>query len=293
MTIPEARKIIEDYYRKPSHTERDDFLLTEAYGYLIEEQHNPEDMMSLGGHYYEHRNFDLALKYYELAATYDYENAYECLGYVWYYGRTGERDFKKAYEYFSKAMEKGSPIAAYKIADMYKNGYYVEKDEAKYEQIIEDLYIKSKDMHPVFSCVTDIYTRLARIRRGQGRTEEAISLFMDAKCFLAEKLTYNKFFGDLNVMKWLIDDLYDLTDFDESSFDFYDLYYLLKSPHKITFRYKNKTHSLESVMEGGETVICFDGKWFAGMDDFFMKACLGDEPLTYIYDQLYDFEVTI
>ena len=158
MTIPEARKNIEDYYRKPNHTDREDFILTEAYGYLIEEEHNPEDMMSLGGYYYENRNFDLALKYYELAATYDYENAYECLGYVWYYGRTGERDFKKAYEYFSKAMEKGSPIATYKIADMYKNGYYVEKDEARYEQIIEELYIKSKDMHPVFSCVIDIYT---------------------------------------------------------------------------------------------------------------------------------------
>ena len=293
MTIKEAQKIISSLGGKNNLTDDEEFEYTEALSFLIQETADPRYMMELGGYYYGLRSFDLALKYYDMAAELGFEEANECLGYVWYYGRTGERDFKKAYEYFSKAMEKGSPIATYKIADMYKNGYYVEKDEARYEQIIEDLYIKSKDMHPVFSCVTDIYTRLARIRRGQGRTEEAISLFMDAKCFLAEKLTYNKFFGDLNVMKLLIDDLYDLTDFDESSFDFYDLYYLLKNPHKITFRYKSKTHSLESVMEGGKTVICFDGKWFTGRDDFFMKACLGDKPLTYIYDQLYDFEVTI
>lgn len=33
-----------------------------------------------------------------------------------------------------------------KVADMYRNGYYVEKDQQKYEQIIEDLYPKVKDM---------------------------------------------------------------------------------------------------------------------------------------------------
>ena len=49
-----------------------------------------------------------------MAATYDYDPAYEGLAYIWYYGRTGERDFKKAFEYFSKLMEKGDPVSTYK-----------------------------------------------------------------------------------------------------------------------------------------------------------------------------------
>ena len=28
-------------------------------------------------------------------------------------------------------MEKGDPVSTYKVADMYKNGYYVEKDQKK------------------------------------------------------------------------------------------------------------------------------------------------------------------
>lgn len=82
-----------------------------------------------------------------MAAEYDYDQAYECLGYIWYYGRTGKVDHKKAYEYFSKLMDKGNPVAAYKVADMYKNGYYVEKNQKKYEEIIEALYPKTEDMY--------------------------------------------------------------------------------------------------------------------------------------------------
>lgn len=67
----------------------------------------------------------------------DYDEAYECLGYIWYYGRTGERDYKKAFEYFSKMMDKGNLVAEYKVADMYKNGYYVDKDQNKYENMIK------------------------------------------------------------------------------------------------------------------------------------------------------------
>ena len=50
-------------------------------------------------------------------------------------------------------------------------------------------------------------------------------------------------------MKWLIDDLYELIEFDRDTFDFYDLYYLLKTPHKIRFFCRDKEMQLESSME--------------------------------------------
>ncbi len=291
LTVKEARKTVGEFYNNANPDETDVFLFTEALNFLIEEENNPQDMMELGGYYYEIKRFDLALKYYEMAAAFDYDPAYECLGYIWYYGRTGERDYKKAFEYFSKMMEKGNPVATYKVADMYKNGYFVKKDQDKYESIIEDLYPKVKRMRNVFDPVPEVYTRLAKIRVSQGRVDEAIDLYLYAKDFLAQRIRYNAFFGYLNIMKWLIDDLYELIPFDNDFFDFYDMYYLLKSPHKITFYYKDKACTLESVMEGEECAVCFNGKWFHNRDDYFKDAVIDNVKLVAVYDELYGFEV--
>ena len=294
MTVTEARKIIQEFddgRRKP--TDDDFFLFTEAMDFLINEEHNPRDMMYLGGVYYDMKNFDLALKYYEMAASMDYDEAYECLGYIWYYGRTGERDYKKAFEYFTKMMDKGNLVATYKVADMYKNGYYVDKNMDKYKAIIESLYSKVLDCSNVFEPVPEVFTRLAHIRMEEDRNEEAVELFLRAKDWLAQRIQYNAFFGNLNIMKWLIDDLYGLIEFDEDYFDFFDLYYLLKSPHKISFEYKEKIQNLESVMEGDECTVCFNGKWFRSRDDFFKDALIvgTNIKLTSVYRDLYAFEV--
>lgn len=292
MTVKEARKIVNDFSDNTRKVSEDEFFMfIEAMDFLINEEHHPEDMMYLGGVYYEMKRFDLALKYYEMAAAYDYDEAYECLGYIWYYGRTGERDYKKAFEYFSKMMDKGNLVATYKVADMYKNGYYVPKDMATYSKMIEELYPKVQNCRNVFDPVPEVYTRLAKIRTEQGKVEEAVNLYLYAKDFLAQRIRYNAFFGNLNIMKWLIDDLYELIEFDEECFDFYDMYFLLKTPHKISFDYDRKTHQLESSMEGGECVVCYDGKWFHSRDDFFKDALIGDNKLTSIYDDLYGFEV--
>ena len=291
MTVKEARKTAQSFFEKSNPSEEDVFLFTEAMSFLIEEEHRPQDMMELGGYYYEIKRFDLALKYYEMAASYDYEPAYECLGYIWYYGRTGEKDFKKAFEYFSKLKDKGDLVAAYKVADMYKNGYFVEKSKEKYEEIIEDLYPKVRNLRNVFDPVPEVFTRLAHIRIEQNRKDEAVELFLFAKDFLAQRIRYNAFFGNLNIMKWLIDDLYELIEFDEDYFDFFDLYYLLKTPHIVGFIYKNEQCTLESVMEGSECSVCFNGKWFRDRDDFFKKAVLNGEKLTSLYRDLYGFEV--
>ncbi|MCR5106934.1 MAG: hypothetical protein K6B28_02115 [Lachnospiraceae bacterium] len=291
MTEKEARKIVEEFDEDMVRSDEDVFMFTEAMDFLIDKEHRPEDMMYLGGYYYENKHFDLALKYYEMAAAYDYDPAYECLGYIWYYGRTGNRDFKKAFEYFSKLMDKGDPVSTYKVADMYRNGYYVEKDQKKYEEIIEELYPKVKDMNNLFDPVPEVFTRLARIRTEQGKTDEALDLYLYAKDFLAQRIRYNAFFGNLNIMKWLVDDMYELIEFDEEFFDFYDMYYLLKSPHKITFFYDEKKQSVESVMEGSECSVCFNGKWYKSRDDFFKEAAIGRTKLTALYDDIYGFEV--
>ncbi len=291
MTVKEAKIIVQAFDENKKPSEDEVFMFTEAMNFLVEELKDPADMMYLGGYYYEIKRFDLALKYYEMAAGFDYDPAYECLGYIWYYGRTGERDYKKAFEYFSKMMNKGNLVATYKVADMYKNGYYVDKNYDTYCKMIEELYPKVSKCKNLFDPVPEVYTRLARIRKEQGKEEEAANLYLFAKDFLAQRIRYNAFFGNLNIMKWLIDDLYEIIEFDEDYFDFYDLYYLLKTPHKITFMFEEQEMVVESVMEGEECTVCFNGKWYSSRDDFFKDAMINGTTATSIYDDLYDFEV--
>ena len=291
MTVKEARRIVREFDKRKKPSEDEIFMFTEAMDFLIKELNDPADMLYLGGYYYEQKRFDLALKYYEMAASFDYDPAYECLGYIWYYGRTGQRDYEKAFGYFSKLMEKGDLVATYKVADMYKNGYFVEKDYAKYCEIIEDLYPKVVNCRNLFDPVPEVFTRLARIRKEEGKLEDAANLYLRAKDFLAQRIRYNAFFGNLNIMKWLIDDLYEIIEFDEEFFDFYDLYYVLKSPHKVTFMYEEQVMNLDSVMEGSECTVCFNGKWFRSRDDFFKDAMVGGTTATTVYDDFYAFEV--
>ena len=291
MTIKEAKAIYDEYGYKSILTPDEEFMLTEALEYLIEETKDTRWMVELGGYYYEQKEFDLALKYYEMADTYGDPWAPEGLGYIWYYGRTGEKDYEKAFKYYSKAAGNGYLKSRIKVADMYKNGYGVEKNFDMYRQIIEDAYHLVEESEFPGDPKSEIYTRLARIRKDEGNIDEAVRLYLDVKPFQARRLSYNAFFGDLNIMKWLVEDLYTMIEPDMSDLDLYDLYHVLKKPTKIAFSYEGKEYIVESIEENGIVHIKFGDKWFEDVDDFFKKAAIDDERLPKIYYDLYAFKV--
>jgi len=291
MTIIEAKAICQDYYKLTNPDEEDRFLYEEALEYLITETKNPNYMVELGAMYYEQRRFDLALKYYEMAAEYNNLYAISDLGYIWYYGRTGEKDYRKAFYYFDRARQMGDTVAAYKVADMYKNGYYVEKDHGKYISIIEGLYPIVKDSVNLNAPLPEVFTRLATIRAEEGDTKEALRLYDLARDFLSQRIRMHPFFGDLNIMKWMIADIYQLRPFDQNMISLYDLYHLLESPVKVQFLYDDKMHEVEAVLEDETLAIRFDDRWYRTLDEFFQNAELDGEFLTTLYEELYDMEV--
>ena len=292
MNQDKAIKRLNELYKKSPLTEDEEFEYTEILAYLIEETKDTDYMVELGGFYYERRVFDKALKYYEMAYAYGNEWICEGLGYIWYYGRTGEVDYEKAFHYYSKAAELGNLRSRIKVADMYKNGYFVEKDYAKYTEIIEESKHLVENARYLNEPFPEIYTRLARIRKEQKRYEEAADLYLQAKNFLAERILYTHFFGDRNVMKWLTEDLYTIIPFNETDFDLFDLYYLLKTPVTVTFRYESRKYAVRSTETEEGTAVEFEGKWFRTIDDFFAKAVINGKVLTDYYRDLYAFEVT-
>lgn len=291
MNQNQAIKRLNELYKKSPLTEDEEFEYTEILAYLIEETKDTDYMVELGGFYYERRVFDKALKYYEMAYAYGNEWVSEGLGYIWYYGRTGEVDYEKAFHYYSKAAELGNLRSKIKVADMYKNGYFVEKDYAKYTEIIEKSKHLVENARYLNEPFPEIYTRLARIRKEQKRYEEAADLYLQAKNFLAERLLYTHFFGDRNVMKWLTEDLYTIIPFNEADFDLFDLYYLLKNPVTVTFRYESRKYTVRSTETEEGTAVEFAGRWFRTIDDFFAKAVIKGKVLTDYYRDLYAFEV--
>jgi len=299
MTTVEAREILERLERKSSLNEEEEFELIEALRYMIENTGESKYSERLGGIYYDKRMFDLALKYYELAEVQGSIWAWNGLGYIWYYGRTGAVDYEKAFRYFSKVKNYvGDEIgeftrieASFKIADMYKNGFFVEKSEEKYVEIIDGLYKQINDSD-AFLPIAEVYTRLASIRAKQGKTGEAIDLYFDARNDLIFRLKFNRFFGDLNRINWLVNDLYELIKFDKTDFDLYDLFYLLKDEHLVSFKYKRKTHEIESrKSEEGEMNIRFDDKWYRNLTDMFIRQDLGKESIEHEYSNLNDWRI--
>lgn len=177
----EAKNIIRNYYRNGSRAE-DEPLFLEACQFLLETAGDMDAADELGGHYYDEKDFRLALKYYTQAADHDVPHAWIGLGYIWYYGRLGTRDYEKAYHAFVRALEiltgksidqpdfwsadkkveLDSPMdydlyinAAYKLADMYHAGRCGKKDFARYSEIIFSLYVMMSD--PIYDMVPDYH----------------------------------------------------------------------------------------------------------------------------------------
>ena len=291
MTIAEARRIINEYEYKSVLTDDEEFLMLEAFEFMIEATKETEWMVRLGGYYYEKRNFDLALKYYEMADELGDEWAAEGLGYIWYYGRTGVKDYDKAFRYYHKAMENDNLQSLVKVADMYKNGYGVERNYDMYVELVETAYDYVKDVQFLGAPVAEVFTRLAKIRTEQGNTDEAIDLYVRAKDYLIRRISVNPFFGNLNIMQWLEEDLYELIDFDRADFDLYNLFVLMREPAKVAFMYDGAMFVVEAVREESGVSIRFGDNWYRDIAEFFAKATIAGERIPVLYRRLYNFKV--
>ena len=293
MTVEEARNLYERYKKEISwdnNHENEDALI-EVTEFLLNKTKDPWYSSDLGSFYYGRKQFDLAKKYYEMTYELGERDIACCLGYIWYYGRTGTVDYEKAFRYFSEAADLGNSEAKRKLADMYKNGYFVEKDYPKYCQMIEELYEDHRNDEYGFIELPDICTRLAKIRKEEGNTAEAVCLYQRAKELLPERMRYTEFFGDINVMEWLVNDLYQLIEPDYSDLDIFDLFYVMKTPAAAGFYWNQKRYVIRSMIENGEYAVKFNDRWYRSMNELFQKAELNGKPLYVRCNEIYNIKV--
>ena len=303
MTRQEAVNLITDYYYNDNPTEEDKFLFVEAQLFLIHTFHNPSDMHNLAWFYLEERRFDLEVRYLEMAAEYGYVPAIEELGYIWYYGQTGTVDYKKAFEYFSKGVECGNDISAscceYKLADMYHNGYYVEKDEEKYRSMMESIYKRIHDPERMgslcgfnYPSFPDIAYRLSGIRAEQGETSEAVKLLKNARRRLCEDIRDNpNWWGNIELMDDVVTLMHELEGKADRRPDIYDLFWMAREASRVVMLYDDRRFIID--IEPGEDgdALRVENKWYKDPRDFFEKAQIDGKKIVYLYDEFYDMEV--
>lgn len=174
-------------------------LLKEIYEDELKEK-NHDAICDYGSLYYTGRigeqNYEKAVYYYDMAAKLGNRQAQENLGYCYYYGRTGIVDYEKAFHYFVKGALDNHLRSLYKIGDMYKNGYYVEKDENEayciYNHCLEGL---DEENTPIVGA--DVHIRIADcFFNGIGVTKNAavaLEHYQIAECLYWSRLQEGDF----------------------------------------------------------------------------------------------------
>ncbi|MGM9971331.1 MAG: tetratricopeptide repeat protein [Anaeroplasmataceae bacterium] len=278
-----AINICEKYNSKYKHNQKEEEDFIEALKFLSDEG-DIAATTCLGGRYYELKKFDLALKYYSIAASEGSVAAMSGLGYIYYYGRTAEPDYKKAFEYYKMAADLGDTKSIIKISDMYKNGYYVEKNLDKSYDLLITAYTKVKnDSNEIMECLPEIASRLGTILLNKGDVESGIKYMYKARDVLIKRITYfGSFWGDLTIMQ-IIE--YNLFKYDvDIKYDncIYNLFEKLKYEGIYSFTYLENKYLVEAVKEGDSVIVNFDDKWYKTIKDFFLNAKINGEKITTI-----------
>lgn len=273
MTVIEARRIREEYNLNENPTREDKNRFFEATQYLADMTGEVELYVSLANQLYERGNYDEALKYYETGAMFNEKKAFVGIGYIWYFGKTGKTDYEKAYVNFRAAYELGDFFAGIKIADMYRLGHYVDRDYGKYCEMIRYIYDETRHEWGYEECVPEIRYRMAVIEKEKGNLGFASKLAFSAREFMEARLMHPKYYGNLGLMRRIVELQYTMSEFPYRMFNFFDFYWLLKEPHRISFRYKDNVYEITNdVDKDGNITIHYNGKDYNGVDDFLLHS---------------------
>lgn len=279
------------FYGLDDPTEEDQFRFVEAMQYLIRNSYDSVDIRAfsynLAMYYRDIREFHLEKKYLEIGAELGEPFSKEHLGLIWYYGLCGSQDYEKAFQYFNDCKTRRSMCM---LSDMYRYGQYVRKNAAESRKIIEDLFIRveseRKDYRFASSTLfPEIALRLVQMDLEEGE-DDAFDLdcLLDARDLIAIRQQRSPFWGNIKLMRSILETTAEMVGND---FDFIDLYDLLTFDHKkatITFDYEGAQYLLNIFFDEAETIFQFDEKWYHGAEDFLEKARINHKRITSVFD---------
>ncbi len=165
-----------------------------------------------GGNEYVKEDYKVSEQCLLELLSYGFHDDYaDTLGYIYYYGRVndGIPQYDKAFQYFMMASIVGNVEATYKLADMYKNGYGVIKNEEVSKQCNTFLYprvMKEFEDYPAQASLADVALRLGSFYTDQESAHIGARLFLEA--LLAIQIRDGRF--DSSVKRSILHCLFDV-----------------------------------------------------------------------------------
>lgn len=190
--VPDSIKerILSHLYEKEEPTKEDKKTFIKFMNDLVAKD-NPYGLWvkcysHYGGNEYVGENYKISEECLLKLIDIDYNDNYsDTLGYIYYYGRVnnGIPEYEKAYKYYSLSALSGNVEARYKIGDMYKNGYYLEKNLKIAKCIYESLYNEVNlefFRNPKNSSLADVSLRIAGFYDNDKDYLECYKLYLEA-----------------------------------------------------------------------------------------------------------------
>ena len=291
---------------KKTFTEEEEFQIQELAKFIFEHEKSGNYASYLASEFIGHNKLDLALNYYELAIQYGYLPAYKFAGDLYYEGNLSSgKDLKKAFDYYvmatkTKKIGDGSWENPYTdvhneakmvLANMYKNGIYVEKDYEKYKDLINEVYKEVKDDDSDNEIKCDVFEEKANISLYENNLESSLNFLIDAACCCMDFYFQTFLIEQLYRLDELTNKTYEIMEIDINDIDFPDIFYLLKKPCKIKFTLNDKEHYIESLIEKGSIVINSENQWFRDAEEMVDRAVIDGEELKFNIINIEKWEV--
>ena len=287
-----------EFYKLDNPSEDEQFRFVEAMDHIIKTSPFPEDIsifsFNLAMYYRNVKEFQLEKKYLEIGEMNDDSFCKEQLGFIWYYGLCGEINYKKAYEYF-KACE--TRTGQYMISDMYHKGQYIQRDDFKSFEILEELIVEldSEKNDPRFTLSTlfpEVAVRLAKLNlEYEDDSEFDLDNLFEARRILSLRQQRRPFWGNIKTMKEILDATADMCGNDYNFIDLYDLLTYDSPFSEITFDYNDVIYQIDIFENKEDIVYQFNDKWYRGAEDFLNKAIIDDKRITTVFDLILNIKV--
>ncbi len=209
---------------------------------------------------------------------------------IYFDGKLGYTDYKKAYEYFSRAAKikrtgDGTFENAYKeisssakhyLATMYRDGLYVEKDDQKYRELLDELYQIFLDEKWYENDRPEAYIDVAEMLWKEGKTEKGFEMIAKACDDICTWIRdYNT---DVERLAAVNEAKYKLVPIDLTGLEPWDITELVKKPGVIRFTCEGRKYEIHVIRDNDENVIFFEGKYYRDVKKLVTTANIGEEP---------------
>lgn len=222
---------------------------------------------------------------------------------IYFNGALGYTDYKKAFEYFSRAAVAepngdGKSLetahkdvradAILKLAIMYKKGLYVAKSYDRYKELVSTLYQQSKD-DKWYEERFSIRIEMAKILLNEGEKEKGLELLFEARkelCILVGNYGFNveEFIAVNNF-------IYQNMEFDYMNIRPADVTYLFNKEGLLRFCYEKKPYLISIEMIDGHLLIKYADKYYSDPITFMEKAKIEEVSFCIALFETYGWEV--